>query len=64
MQSVLLGRNLASALRHLRYQDKPRTLWVDAGYINQRGDVEKSLQVGRTRYSIQVSVVRDRVAWA
>jgi hypothetical protein len=44
---ILLGENLASALRHLRYQDKPRTLWVDAVCINQMDDVEKSSQVKR-----------------
>lgn len=25
-----VGPNLASALRHLRYSDRPRTLWIDA----------------------------------
>ncbi|KAI1283608.1 heterokaryon incompatibility protein-domain-containing protein [Xylaria sp. FL0933] len=37
--------NLESALRHLRYRDKPRTLWVDALCINQ-GDInERNSQV-------------------
>ncbi|KAK7402762.1 hypothetical protein QQX98_011471 [Neonectria punicea] len=27
--SLKLGQNLAAALRHLRYEDKSRTLWVD-----------------------------------
>ena len=37
--------NLESALRHLRYADKPRTLWADALSINQRNDDEKTHQV-------------------
>lgn len=26
---IKLGRNLASALQHLRYAEEPRTLWID-----------------------------------
>src|SRR5436190_3937385 len=45
---VLKARtNLASALRHLRLPDKPRTLWVDALCINQNNYVERSEQVTR-----------------
>ncbi|KAF2738132.1 hypothetical protein EJ04DRAFT_70894 [Polyplosphaeria fusca] len=29
-----ITRNLAKALRHVRYQDKPRVIWVDALCIN------------------------------
>jgi hypothetical protein len=39
--------NLASALRHLRYGDRPRTLWIDAICINQDDKEERSEQVKR-----------------
>lgn len=42
---VDIGQNLASALRHLRYKDKPRTLWVDALCINQQDLIERNHQV-------------------
>jgi hypothetical protein len=38
--------NLESALRHLRSEDQPRILWVDAVCINQSDPVEKGHQVG------------------
>ncbi|EEY20312.1 conserved hypothetical protein [Verticillium alfalfae VaMs.102] len=37
--------NLASALRHLRYENRPRTLWVDAICINQQDLDEVAVQV-------------------
>ena len=37
--------SLEAALRHLRHEDSERTMWVDAVCINQRDDVEKSVQV-------------------
>ncbi|KAF1972613.1 heterokaryon incompatibility, partial [Bimuria novae-zelandiae CBS 107.79] len=37
-------RNLAGALRHLR-ANRPMYLWIDALYINQKDDAEKSIQV-------------------
>ncbi|KAI0096391.1 heterokaryon incompatibility protein-domain-containing protein [Nemania sp. FL0031] len=40
-------KNLDSALRHLRYTDRSRFLWVDAICINQLNDVEKGPQVSR-----------------
>lgn len=37
--------NLESALRHLRYEDRPRLLWVDAVCINQNDFAERTAQV-------------------
>ena len=42
--------NLEKALRYLRYQTEPRTLWVDAVCINQ-ADIEELNQ--------QVALMRD-----
>jgi hypothetical protein len=42
-----LGQNLATALRHLRYLDKPRILWVDAICIDQQNNSERDQQVQR-----------------
>uniref|UniRef100_L2FGN4 Heterokaryon incompatibility domain-containing protein n=1 Tax=Colletotrichum fructicola (strain Nara gc5) TaxID=1213859 RepID=L2FGN4_COLFN len=38
--------NLESALRHLRFAESTRILWVDALSINQKAIVEKTHQVG------------------
>ncbi|EON65766.1 hypothetical protein W97_05005 [Coniosporium apollinis CBS 100218] len=37
--------NLEAALRHLRYHDRPRVLWVDAVCINQKDLLERQKQV-------------------
>lgn len=42
-----IGANLASVLRHLRYPNKERKLWVDAVSINQKDVRERELQVRR-----------------
>lgn len=39
--------NLFIALRHLRYRDRPRTLWVDAVCIDQENRLERGQQVQR-----------------
>lgn len=40
-----VARNLDSALRHIRDPSRVRSMWVDAIYINQKNDAEKSIQV-------------------
>ncbi|GAB1212282.1 hypothetical protein ATERTT37_001416 [Aspergillus terreus] len=42
-----IGANLALALRHLRFEDRPRVLWVDAICINQEDLSEREQQVQR-----------------
>jgi Heterokaryon incompatibility protein (HET) len=43
----LIRENLWWALRHLRYEERSRTLWVDALCINQRDLKERSHQVAQ-----------------
>lgn len=45
--NLALGDNLAKALKHLRYRDRPRALWTDAICINQADIQERSAQVKR-----------------
>jgi hypothetical protein len=42
---VRITQNLAVALLHLRWPDRPRIMWIDAICIDQRNDAEKSQQV-------------------
>jgi hypothetical protein len=44
---LFIRQNLASAIRYLRYIDKPRTLWADAVCINQADMDERAAQVPR-----------------
>lgn len=42
-----IRKSLATALRHLRYPDKPRTLWIDAICIDQTNVEERGREVKR-----------------
>jgi len=53
-------QNLAVALRHIRFVDQPRTMWIDAICIDQSNDIEKGPQValmGEIFRSAQMVVV-------
>ncbi|OTA62266.1 HET-domain-containing protein [Hypoxylon sp. EC38] len=56
-----ITRNLAGAIRHLRYEDDYRTMWIDAICINQRDAGERSEQV--QRMSLIFSLASRVVAW-
>ncbi|KAI9158887.1 Heterokaryon incompatibility protein [Paramyrothecium foliicola] len=43
--SLGITPNLADALRHLRYEDRPRCMWIDAICIDQKHVQERSAQV-------------------
>jgi hypothetical protein len=47
LPTLKIGQNLACALRHLRYVDTLRVLWVDAICINQQDLEERATQVVR-----------------
>lgn len=55
-----VGPGLADGLRHFRFPDRPRTLWVDAICINQADEAEKNVLVARMdgifRYARRVVV--------
>ncbi|KUJ13698.1 HET-domain-containing protein [Mollisia scopiformis] len=46
-RSLEITENLAVALKHLRYSDRPRLIWVDAICINQQDVEERNEQVLR-----------------
>ena len=46
-KSLTVTRNLEVALEHLRYDNEPRRLWIDAICINQQDMEERSNQVQR-----------------
>jgi hypothetical protein len=54
-----IRENLETALRHLRYEQRDRILWVDALCINQEDDEERSQQVSHMSliYSKAMSTV-------
>ena len=45
--TLAVTQNLAEALRHLRYDERPRTLWIDAISVDQQNFEERGLQVRR-----------------
>jgi hypothetical protein len=57
--TVMVTANLEVALRHLRLQDEPLTLWIDALCIDQSDEVEKSEQLAQMRriYAQALSVI-------
>jgi hypothetical protein len=56
---ISVTQNLDTALRHLRSDNEPRLLWIDALCINQEEDSEKGLQVAMMGkiYSLADNVV-------
>ncbi|KAI1735446.1 heterokaryon incompatibility protein-domain-containing protein [Xylaria scruposa] len=59
--TLSIGQNLALTLRHLRFQDRPRTLWVDAVCINQNDIDERNTEVKRMKDIY--SLARRTVIW-
>ncbi|PVH80079.1 hypothetical protein DL98DRAFT_572177 [Cadophora sp. DSE1049] len=56
-----ISHNLAVALRHLRFLDRERILWVDAISINQSDDAERSREV--LQMGALYSNAKDVVVW-
>jgi Heterokaryon incompatibility protein (HET) len=58
-QIIKVTRNLAEALLYLRYQDKPRIIWIDAICVNQQDLEERSSQIKRMAdiYSLASQVI-------
>lgn len=58
-QPIKVTSNLERALRHLRCNDRPRTLWVDALCINQEDLGERSDQVANMNliYSLATATI-------
>ncbi|KUJ06525.1 uncharacterized protein LY89DRAFT_790395 [Mollisia scopiformis] len=46
-ETLSITQNLAEALPYLRYEDKPRVLWIDAICVNQQDLKERGQQVKR-----------------
>ncbi|KAK0711732.1 heterokaryon incompatibility protein-domain-containing protein [Lasiosphaeris hirsuta] len=63
-RKILVGGNLFNALKHLRYRDRPRVLWVDAICIDQESNDaggEKCKQIPLMRRIYQQST--QTIAW-
>ena len=58
-RSLSITKNLDVVLHHLRREDSPRTLWIDAVCINQDDIAERGQQVGLMReiYSLADQVI-------
>ncbi|KAJ5641163.1 Heterokaryon incompatibility [Penicillium herquei] len=58
-EQIPVTQNLATAMSHLRYTDKPRTIWIDAICIDQDNLDEKNIQVPLmgTVYSTAIRVI-------
>ena len=46
-KALAITKNLAEALRYLRYEDRPRVLWIDAICVDQNNTAERGHQVLR-----------------
>jgi hypothetical protein len=55
-------QNLATALRWLRFTDRPRLLWIDAICINQKDEKEKSIQI-QNMFTIFYRAEKGTIAW-
>ncbi|POS74938.1 hypothetical protein DHEL01_v206674 [Diaporthe helianthi] len=60
-ERFLINANLDSALRHLRHQDSPIRLWVDAVCVNQSDVAEKNCQVQQMRDIF--SLASETIIW-
>ncbi|KAI1648461.1 HET-domain-containing protein [Daldinia loculata] len=60
-EKIQVTRNLDVALRHLRYDEAPRVMWIDALCINQTDEVEKSPQVATMGEIFRLA--RRVIAW-
>ncbi|KAI0839984.1 HET-domain-containing protein [Hypoxylon sp. FL0890] len=60
-QRLPINRNLEEAIRHLRYEDECRVMWIDAICINQADVEERNEQV--PRIGLIYSLARRVVAW-
>ena len=48
-QCFMITANLGSALRHFQYKDITPAVWIDSICINQKDNIEKAEQVGRSQ---------------